>query len=97
MLWFAAMHESDDLCKFATTGQHAYNVDYSIALNSALKNAHDSLQDVAAFHHYNTKSYGEFVKKSRRGKQKWMMKPTPPRPFHIRMWYKHIFLPNLSN
>jgi hypothetical protein len=46
MLWFAAMHESDDLCKFATSGQHAYNVDYSIALNSALKNAHDSLQPV---------------------------------------------------
>jgi hypothetical protein len=46
MLWFAAMHESDDLCKFATTGQHAYYVDYSIALNSALKNAHDSLQPV---------------------------------------------------
>jgi hypothetical protein len=46
MLWFAAMHESDNLCKFAATGQHAYNVDYSIALNSALKNAHDSLQPV---------------------------------------------------
>jgi hypothetical protein len=46
MLWFAAMHESDDQCKFATSGQHAYNVDYSIALNSALKNAHDSLQPV---------------------------------------------------
>ena len=46
MLWFAAMHESDELCKAAARGQHAYNVDYSIALNSALTNAHDSLQPV---------------------------------------------------
>ena len=46
MLWFAAMHESDYLCKAAASGQHAYNVDYSIALNSALTNAHDSLQPV---------------------------------------------------
>jgi hypothetical protein len=45
MLWFAAVHESDKLCDTAS-GHHAYSVDYSVALNSALKNAHDSLQPV---------------------------------------------------
>ena len=45
MLWFAALHESDKLCDTAS-GHHAYSVDYSVALNSALKNAHDSLQPV---------------------------------------------------
>ena len=38
--------ESDELCKAAARGQHVYNVDYSIALNSALMNARDSLQPV---------------------------------------------------
>jgi len=45
MLWFAAMHESDGLCD-TSKGEHLYNVDYSVALNSALSNAHDSLQPI---------------------------------------------------
>jgi len=32
--------------------------------------------DVAAFHHYNTKSYGEFVKKSQRGRADLTLKET---------------------
>lgn len=51
MLWFAAMHESEWLCDSAHGG-HAYNMDYTVALSSALKNAHDCLQPVLILGRY---------------------------------------------
>ena len=51
MLWFAAMHESESLCD-ESSNHHSYNVDYSVALNSALENAHDSLQPVLILGRY---------------------------------------------
>ena len=50
MLWFAAMHESEQLCEEGSF--HKHNTDYSVALNSALKNAYDSLQPVLVLGRY---------------------------------------------
>jgi len=52
MLWFAAMHETEGMCDGRG---HAYNVDYSIALNSFLANAKDVLQPVLILGRYGTK------------------------------------------
>ena len=50
MLWFSAMHESEKQCNGAKW--HRYDIDYSIALNSAFLNARDSLQPVLILGRY---------------------------------------------
>ncbi|GFH61665.1 hypothetical protein CTEN210_18141 [Chaetoceros tenuissimus] len=55
MLWFAAMHESKEECSessIANSKRHSYFVDYSVALNSALRNARDTLQPVLVLGRY---------------------------------------------
>ena len=53
MLWFSAMHESEEECRIDGNGKsHSYFVDYSVALNSALANARDTLQPVLMLGRY---------------------------------------------
>jgi len=49
MLWFAAIHESEGICDGSI---HTYNVDYSVALNSAIANANSFLQPVLVLGRY---------------------------------------------
>ena len=51
MLWFTAQHETEGMCDGK---HHAYNVDYSVALNSFLSNAKDTLQPVLILGRYGT-------------------------------------------
>ncbi len=49
MLWFTAIHESEGLCDGS---HHQYNIDYSVALHSAIGNAKDVLQPVLILGRY---------------------------------------------
>ena len=53
-LWFSSLHESDGLCDVSKVNQHKYNIDYSVALNSAIINADDSLQPILLLGRYGT-------------------------------------------
>ena len=54
ILWFSSLHESDGLCDVSNVNQYKYNIDYSVALNSAIINANDSLQPVLLMGRYGT-------------------------------------------